>query len=72
MVVLHDKRIASPCTTLREPGEVNCVHHGGETEVHEIEGTCQVLGKPDQVRIPANVLIPSPASSWSWEQPGCC
>lgn len=45
-MVLHNKAIASPCTTLRAPGKVDFVHHGGETEVHEIEEACQALGKP--------------------------
>lgn len=41
------------------------MRHGGETEVHGVEETLHMLGKPGQARMPANLLILPPTSSGS-------
>lgn len=41
------------------------MRHGGETEVHETEGTFHMLGKPGQARMPPNLLILPHTSSGS-------
>lgn len=41
------------------------MRHGGETEVHGVEGTWHMLGKPGQARMPPSLLIPPPTSSGS-------